>query len=46
MHPNFSLILDFDSTIINTESIDCLSKIVLNRTDIDTQILKKINEDN
>ena len=44
MHPNFSLILDFDSTIINTESIDCLSKIVLNRTDIDTQILKKINE--
>ena len=44
MHPNFSLILDFDSTIINTESIDCLSKIVLNRTDIDTQIQKKINE--
>ena len=44
MHPNFSLILDFDSTIINTESIDCLSKIVLNRTDNDTQILKKINE--
>lgn len=44
MHPNFSLILDFDSTIINTESIDCLSKIVLNRKDIDTQIQKKINE--
>ena len=44
MHPNFSLILDFDSTIINTESIDCLSKIVLNGTDNDTQILKKINE--
>lgn len=44
MHPNFSLILDFDSTIIKTESIDCLSKIVLNRTDNDTQILKKINE--
>ena len=44
MHPNFSLILDFDSTIINTESIDCLSKIVLNKTDNDIQILKKINE--
>jgi len=44
MYSNFSLILDFDSTIINSESIDCLSKIVLNRTDIDTQILKKINE--
>ena len=43
MHPNFSLILDFDSTIINTESIDCLSKIVLNRKDIDKQI-QKINE--
>ena len=44
MHPNFSLILDFDSTIINTESLDCLSKIVLNKTDIDTKIQKKINE--
>ena len=44
MHPNFSLILDFDSTIINTESIDCLSKIVLNKTDNDIQILKKINK--
>ncbi len=44
MHPNFSLILDFDSTIINTESLDCLSKIVLNKTDIDTKIQKKINQ--
>ena len=42
MKTNFSIIIDFDSTIITKESIDYLSEIVLkSKTDKD-QILKKI----
>ena len=44
MHPKFSLILDFDSTLIKTESIEDLSKIVLDDKSQKTELLKKISD--
>ena len=43
MKSNFSIIIDFDSTIITKESIDYLSEIVLKSRNDKDQILKKIS---
>tara|TARA_B100002052_G_scaffold284457_1_gene296347 strand:- start:2382 stop:3107 length:726 start_codon:yes stop_codon:yes gene_type:complete len=43
MKTKFSIIIDFDSTIIKSESFDCLSKIILNQTKNKSEIIKKIS---
>ena len=43
MKSKFSLILDFDSTIISLETLECLADIVLSKNRNKNQIIDKIS---